>query len=322
MASSLQQYALASQLRKVLGLSNIDFGTYNYKVTKPIAKVVDVIKEFMHSISLRVMRYEHKGDVEDRVILFTLEVQGDFTNLSKPQRRYLREISGSDLIGNNFKMLIGSQHGGFESLICAAEIIRAATTNGIAIKRHVLATNRSIQILKDQIFTGTPAALAQWTYDEVFYLLRELGISSRYLDNLMEYEDDVVSFQLDSIGSDVLDVQIRGVIDLVTKVHLSIVDGVVKDIVCKDNYAMEERRKLYTWLYCRSCNLNAVYQQALLDCKERLENTEEKKQEKLDQLIKEISAASSRTVAYPGLKDRTLAELDVLIKDYVQLRDL
>lgn len=322
MATSLQKDALASQLSKVLGISNVDFTPYNYKVTKPVSRVVDIIKEGMRTVMLRVMRYEHKGNLEPRTILFTLEIQGDFSNLTKPQQRYLREISGADLVGNNFKMLIGSQHGGFESLICAAEIIRAATRKGVAIKRHVLPANRSVELIKDQVFIGMSPALAQWTYDEVFYLLREVGISNRHLNNLLDYEDDVARFQLDSVDSDILDVEIRGPVNLVGKIQLSIEDRVVTDILVKDRHLLEDRSKFITWIYARGMNLNAVYQQALQDCKDRLENTAEKKQDKLDQLIKEISATASRAVAYPGLKDRTLAELDVLIKDYVQLRDL
>lgn len=322
MATSLQKDALSAQLKQALGISNVDFSTYNYKPTKPIARAVDVVKEVMHSLYLRVMRYENNGDMAPRVILFTLEIQGDFDKLTKPQQRYLREISGSELVGNNFKMLIGSQHGGFESLICAAEIIRAATRKGAAIKRQVLSTNRSIELIKDQIFLGVSPALAQWTYDEVFYLLREVGISNRNLNNVLECGDDIVRFQLDSVDSDVLDVEIRGPVNLVGKIQLSIEDWVASNILVKDRHSPEDRSKLITWLYARGKNLNAVYQQALQDCRERLENTEGKKQEKLDQLIKEISATASRAVAYPGLKDNSLADLDALVKQYVQLRGI
>lgn len=321
MATSNQKDALVSQLDEVLGISNVDFSKFNYKVTKPINVALAILKDRIKSVSLRVMRLDHSTGVKGRTILFTLEVMGDFSKLNKPQKRHLRTVDSCQLSDDKLTILIGSQHCGFAGLILAAEIIRYASQNGITIIRTSQNAQQSIHLIRDQCIIGVPPVLTQWTKTEIFYLLREAGIGTRYIDGLADTEDEVVKFELTSPDSDILNIEIRGAINISDCIRLRVEDSIVKGFIT-DRYDMEVLTKLLTWLYIRGKNINDIYHQALREYGQRLENTEEKKQEKIAQLIKEISATSSRGVAYPGLKDRSLADLDVLVKQYVQLRGI
>lgn len=315
MATSQQKDKLIKDLEKCLGLSNIDFSKYNFKVNKATQKVIDLITANLNHVSLKILK---DGDSEiGSTLLFSLKLTGTYDTLTKPMIKVIHSISASEWHPTHIDLLVGSHHAGFEGLIIAAEVIRYASRNGIHLIREVKDCTHAKRIVEKAFIQGAPLTLSQWNYHEKGYIFRACGISEVNLDAFTNYEDTAIRIEADN---QCLIVSLNGVRLIDASFKLRFIDDEIVgfDINKSDSNQIATFK---AWLLVRKKNLQDLYQQALFEqkraaIKERLA----KGNETMD-VVRQMVIVSAQIACGKGLEHvGSFEELDKLAEQYLKLR--
>ncbi len=311
MASSLQKDNLAKDVKEVLGLSNVDFSKYNYKPTKALIKVIDIISEDLTAIDIKIMR-DNKTD-----LLFSISFEGYYGKLTKPMVKTLHSISATEWHPNKIEMFIGSHHAGFDGLIVAAEVIRRASGKGVTVTRQVMdccAAKRSVELA---IINGSKLSLKGWNYVEKGYIFRQCGISEVNLDAFANYEVD--AFRVKAV-EECLVIELKGVRSINSSFKLRFIDNEVVGFDL-DKCDPKELSAFKAWLVVRGKNVQDLYRNALFEqkraaIKERLANGNGT----MD-VIRQMVIVSSQIACGKNLEPMgSFEELDKLAEQYLKLR--
>lgn len=311
MTSSLQKDNLANDIKEVLGLSNVDFSRYNYKPTKALMKVIDLISEDLVAIDLKITR-DNKTN-----LLFSIYFEGYYGKLTKPMVKTLHSISATEWHPNKIEMFIGSHHAGFDGLIVAAEVIRRASGKGVTVTRQVMdccAAKRSVELA---IINGSKLSLKGWNYVEKGYIFRQCGISEVNLDAFANYE--VEDFKVQAL-EECLVVELNGVRSINSSFKLRFIDNEVVGFDL-DKCDPKELSAFKAWLVVRGKNVQDLYRNALFEqkraaIKERLANGNGT----MD-VIRQMVIVSAQIACGKGLEHvGSFEELDKLAEQYLKLR--
>ncbi len=311
MASSLQKDNLAKDVKEVLGLSNVDFSKYNYKPTKALIKVIDIISEDLTAIDIKIMR-DNKTD-----LLFSISFEGYYGKLTKPMVKTLHSISATEWHPNKIEMFIGSHHAGFDGLIVAAEVIRRASGKGVTVTRQVMdccAAKRSVELA---IINGSKLSLKGWNYVEKGYIFRQCGISEVNLDAFANYEVD--AFRVKAV-EECLVIELKGVRSINSSFKLRFIDNEVVGFDL-DKCDPKELSAFKAWLVVRGKNVQDLYRNALFEqkraaIKERLANGNGT----MD-VIRQMVIVSAQIACGKNLEPMgSFEELDKLAEQYLKLR--
>ena len=311
MASSLQKDNLANDIKEVLGLSNVDFNRYNYKPTKALIKVIDIISTDLTAIDIKIMR-DNKTD-----LLFSISFEGYYGKLSKPMVKTLHSISATEWHPNKIEMFIGSHHAGFDGLIVAAEVIRRATGKGIAVSRRVMHCSADKRTVELAVINGSKMPLKGWNYIEKGYIFRQCGISEVNLDAFANYE--VEDFRVKAT-EECLVVELNGVRSINSSFKLRFIDNEVIGFDL-DKCDPKELSAFKAWLVVRGKNVQDLYRNALFEqkraaIKERLANGNEA----MD-VVRQMVIVSAQIACGKGLEHvGSFEELDKLAEQYLKLR--
>lgn len=316
MATSQQKDKLIKDLEKCLGLSNIDFSKYNFKVNKATQKVIDLITANLKHVSLKILK---DGDSEiGSTLLFSLKLTGTYDTLTKPMIKVIHSISASEWHPTHIDLLVGSHHAGFEGLIIAAEVIRYTSKNGIHLTREVKDCTTAKRIVEKAFIQGTPLTLSQWNYPEKGYIFRQCGISEVNLDAFANYE--VEDFKVQAV-EECLVVELNGVRSINSSFKLRFIDNEVIGFDL-DKCDHKELSAFKAWLVVRGKNVQDLYRNALFEqkraaIKERLANGNGT----MD-VIRQMVIVSSQIACGKNLEPMgSFEELDKLAEQYLKLRN-
>lgn len=307
MATSQQKEQLVQDVKRVLGLSNVAFDKYNYKPTKAMLKVINIIVADLTHIDIKIMR-DNSTD-----LLISLSIEGHYGKLTKPMIKALHSISATDWYPNKIEMFIGSHHAGFDGLIIAAEVIRFASRNGVALTRQVMDCLKAKRSIEESIIRGTPKALSGWNYHEKGYIFRQCGVSEVDLDAFANYEDKTVNL---TVVEQCLVVDIVGIRNINSSFKLRFID---EEIVGFDfNKSDTKALSLFkAWLLVRGKNVKDLYQQVLFEQKrDALKQKIATGNETLE-VVRQIVIASSQIACSTN---GNFEELDKLAEQYLKLR--
>ena len=312
MASSLQKDNLAQVVKEVLGLSNVDFSKYNYKPTKALLKVIDIISEDLTAIDIKIMR-DNRTD-----LLFSISFEGYYGKFTKPMVKTIHSISATEWHLTKIEMFVGSHHAGFDGLIVAAEVIRRASGKGVTVTRQVMdccAAKRSVELA---IINGSKLSLKGWNYVEKGYIFRQCGISEVNLDAFANYE--VEDFKVQAIN-ECLVVELNGVRSINSSFKLRFIDNEVIGFDL-DKCDPKELSAFKAWLVVRGKNVQDLYRNALFEqkraaIKERLANGNGA----MD-VIRQMVIVSAQIACGKNLEPMgSFEELDKLAEQYLKLRN-
>lgn len=315
MATSQQKDKLRKDLEKCLGLSNIDFSKYNFKVNKATQKVIDLITANLKHVSLKILK---DGESEiGSTLLFSLKLTGTYDTLTKPMIKAIHSISASEWHPTHIDLLVGSHHAGFEGLIIAAEVIRYASKNGMHLIREVNDCSSAKRIVEKAFIQGTPLALSQWNYHEKGYIFRACGISEVDLDAFANYED--VAIRIEAVNQCLI-VSLNGarLIDASFKLRF-INDEIVGFDINKSD--PNQIATFKAWLLVRKKNLQDLYRQAMFEqerhaLKKRLAIGNDT----MD-VIRQMVIISSQIACGKNLEPQgSFEKLDELAEQYINLR--
>lgn len=311
MTSSLQKDNLANDIKEVLGLSNVDFSRYNYKPTKALIKVIDIISEDLTAIDIKIMRDNRTN------LLFSISFEGYYGKLTKPMVKTLHSISATEWHPNKIELFIGSHHAGFDGLIVAAEVIRRASGKGVTVTRQVMdccAAKRSVELA---IINGSKLSLKGWNYVEKGYIFRQCGISEVNLDAFANYE--VEDFKVQAV-EECLVVELNGVRSINSSFKLRFIDNEVVGFDL-DKCDPKELSAFKAWLVVRGKNVQDLYRQAMFEqkraaIKERLAKGNETMDVIRQMVIISAQIACGKNLEHVG----SFEELDKLAEQYLKLR--
>lgn len=316
MASSQQKDKLRSDLENCLGLNNVDFNQYNFKVNKATQRVIDIITDNLKQVNLKILK-DGNGGVGSN-LLFTLKLTGTYDDLTKPMIKAIHSISASEWSPTHIDLLIGDHHAGFEGLIIAAEVIRYATENGLPLIREVNDCVPAKRIVEKAIISGYPLKpIYKWNHHEKGYIFRSCGISEVDLDAFANYEDETVDIKADK---EYLIVSFKGVRPMDTTFKLRFIDN---EIVGFDyNKSDSSKVSIFkAWLLVRRKNLKELYQDSIFGQeRENLKQRLATDNETLN-VIRQMVVSSS-LLAYGNLAEskETFEKLDALAEQYLKLR--
>lgn len=317
MATSLQKDQLKSKILATLGEESVDFSTYNYKATKPIQTLVDIINSTLSSVFVRVMGSElSKIDV-----LHSFTFQGDYSKLSKPQLRALREISSVTVNERSVSLRVGWYDAGFDGVVAASLILRHAMENNLKIEMIRKDHTATVDALRKQLEKGVPADLSEWTSGELYYIFRACAINDRYVSFLAENGDEEEYVDVNLTNQGRLQIKIQGPVVLDGHFGIRIEDGNVSLDPVSHTWEKEQFVILNSWLYARGKNLEALYKEAEFkrkraELKERLATGNETMEVIRQLVIASSQIACSKTL---GTKEN-FEELDKLVEQYSNLR--
>lgn len=312
MASSLQKDNLANDIKEVLGLSNVDFSRYNYKPTKALMKVIDLISEDLVAIDLKITR-DNKTN-----LLFSIYFEGYYGKFTKPMVKTIHSISATEWHPTKIEMFVGSHHAGFDGLIVAAEVIRRASGKGVTVTRQVMdccAAKRSVELA---IINGSKLSLKGWNYVEKGYIFRQCGISEVNLDAFANYE--VEDFKVQAL-EECLVVELNGVRSINSSFKLRFIDNEVIGFDL-DKCDPKELSAFKAWLVVRGKNVQDLYRNALFEqkrdaIKERLANGNGT----MD-VVRQMVIVSAQIACGKGLEHvGSFEELDKLAEQYLKSRN-
>lgn len=316
MATSQQKDKLIKDLEKCLGLSNIDFSKYNFKVNKATQKVIDLITANLKHVSLKILK---DGDSEiGSTLLFSLKLTGTYDTLTKPMIKVIHSISASEWHPTHIDLLVGSHHAGFEGLIIAAEVIHYASKNGIHLIREVNDCSSAKRIVEKAFIQGAPLTLSQWNYIEKGYIFRQCGISEVNLDAFANYEVEDFKFKA---TEECLVVELNGVRSINSSFKLRFIDNEVIGFDL-DKCDPKELSAFKAWLVVRGKNVqdlygNALFEQMRAAIKERLANGNGT----MD-VIRQMVIVSAQIACCKNLEPKgSFEELDKLAEQYLKLRN-
>lgn len=315
MATSQQKDKLIKDLEKCLGLSNIDFSKYNFKVNKATQKVIDLITANLKHVSLKILK---DGDSEiGSTLLFSLKLTGTYDTFTKPMIKVIHSISASEWHPTHIDLLVGSHHAGFEGLIIAAEVIRYASKNGIHLIREVNDCSSAKRIVEKAFIQGAPLTLSQWNYHEKGYIFRACGISEVDLDAFANYEDTAIRIEADN---QCLIVSLDGARLIDASFKLRFIDDEVVgfDINKSDSNQIATFK---AWLLVRKKNLQDLYRQAMFEQKRHaLKKRLAIGNDTMD-VIRQMVIVSSQIACGKNLEPQgSFEELDKLAEQYLKLR--
>ena len=311
MASSLQKDNLANDIKEVLGLSNVDFSRYNYRPTKALMKVIDIISEDLTAIDIKILR-DNRTD-----LLFSISFEGYYGKLTKPMIKALHSISATEWHPNKIEMFIGSHHAGFDGLIIAAEVIRHATGKGMVVTRRVMHCSADKRTVELAVINGSKMSLKGWNYIEKGYIFRQCGISEVNLDAYANYE--VEDFKVQAID-EYLVVELIGVRGIDSSFKLRFIDNEVVGFD-SDKCDSKELSAFKAWLVVRGKNVQDLYRNALFEqkraaIKERLAKGNETMDVVRQMVIVSAQIACGKSLEHVG----SFEELDKLTEQYLKLR--
>lgn len=315
MATSQQKDKLCKDLEKCLGLSNIDFSKYNFKVNKATQKVIDLITANLNHVSLKILK---DGDSEiGSTLLFSLKLTGTYDTLTKPMIKVIHSISASEWHPTHIDLLVGSHHAGFEGLIIAAEVIRYASRNGIHLIREVKDCTHAKRIVEKAFIQGAPLTLSQWNYHEKGYIFRACGISEVNLDAFTNYE--VEDFKVKA-AEECLFVELKGVRSINSSFKLRFIDNVIVGFD-SDKCDSKELSAFKAWLVVRGKNVQDLYRNALFEQKRHaLKKRLAIGNDTMD-VIRQMVLVSSQIACGKNLEPQgSFEELDKLAEQYLKLR--
>ena len=311
MATSQQKDNLANDIKEVFGLSNVDFSRYNYRPTKALMEVIDIISEDLTAIDIKILR-DNRTD-----LLFSISFEGYYGKLTKPMIKALHSISATEWHPNKIEMFIGSHHAGFDGLIIAAEVIRHATGKGMVVTRRVMHCNADKRTVELAVINGSKMSLKGWNYIEKGYIFRQCGISEVNLDAYANYE--VEDFKVQAID-EYLVVELIGVRGIDSSFKLRFIDNEIVGFD-SDKCDSKELSAFKAWLVVRGKNVQDLYRNALFEqkraaIKERLA----KGNETMD-VVRQMVIISSQIACGKGLEHvGSFEELDKLAEQYLKLR--
>ncbi len=311
MASSSQKEQLVTDIKKVLGISSVNFSKYNYKPTKALIKVIDIISEDLTAIDIKIMR-DNKTD-----LLFSIVFEGYYGKLTKPMVKTVHSISATEWHPNKIELFIGSHHAGFDGLIVATEVIRHASGKGIAVSRQVVDCAEAKRTVEEFTIHGTPKTLSKWSYHEKGYIFRACGISEVDLDAFANYEDKSVSINAEE---QYIVVNIDGVRNIGNSFKLRFIDNQVVGFDL--NTCNPKDLALFkAWLLVRGKNVQDLYQQAMFEQKRHaLKKRLAIGNDTMD-VIRQMVIVSSQIACGKNLEPQgSFEELDKLAEQYIKLR--
>lgn len=311
----MQKDKLIKDLEKCLGLSNIDFSKYNFKVNKATQKVIDLITDNLKQVNLSILK---DGESEiGSTLLFSLKLSGTYDSLTKPMIKVIHSISATEWHPTHIDLLVGDHHAGFEGLILAAEVIRHASKNNLPIKREVKDISSAKRLIDDKINSGSLIMLQNWNHHELGYIYRQCRVSEVDLDAFAGHKDESVVIQ---VHGESIRVEFNGVHNTCAWFKLRFIDGVIVGFdLNKCN--LQEVGLFKAWLLARGKNLKDLYQQALFEqkratVKERLANGNAT----MD-VIRKMVITSSQIACGKNLEpEGSFEELDKLAEQYLKLR--
>lgn len=311
MASSLQKDNLAKDVKEVLGLSNVDFSKYNYKPTKALLKVIDIISEDLTAIDIKIMR-DNRTD-----LLFSISFEGYYGKLTKPMIKTLHSISATEWHPNKIEMFIGSHHAGFDGLIVAAEVFRRVSGKDIIVTRRVMHCSADKRTVELAVINGSKAPLKGWNYIEKGYIFRQCGISEVNLDAFANYE--VEDFRVKAT-EECLVIELKGVRSINSSFKLRFIDNEVIGFDL-DKCDPKELSAFKAWLVVRGKSVQDLYKQAIFEqkrdeIKERLANDD-----KTMDIVRLMVMVSSQ-IACGKIETPTelYKQLDTLAEEYLKIR--
>ena len=311
MATSQQKDNLANDIKEVFGLSNVDFSRYNYRPTKALMEVIDIISEDLTAIDIKILR-DNRTD-----LLFSISFEGYYGKLTKPMIKALHSISATEWHPNKIEMFIGSHHAGFDGLIIAAEVIRHATGKGMVVTRRVMHCSADKRTVELAVINGSKMSLKGWNYIEKGYIFRQCGISEVNLDAYANYE--VEDFKVQAID-EYLVVELKGVRGIDSSFKLRFIDNEIVGFD-SDKCDSKELSAFKAWLVVRGKNVQDLYRNALFEqkraaIKERLA----KGNETMD-VVRQMVIVSAQIACGKGLEHvGSFEELDKLAEQYLKLR--
>lgn len=312
MASSLQKDNLAKDVKEVLGLSNVDFSKYNYKPTKALLKVIDIISEDLTAIDIKIMR-DNRTD-----LLFSISFEGYYGKLTKPMIKTLHSISATEWHPNKIEMFIGSHHAGFDGLIVAAEVFRRVSGKDIIVTRRVMHCSADKRTVELAVINGSKAPLKGWNYIEKGYIFRQCGISEVDLDTFVNYEDKSIKV---SVVEQCLVVDLVGVRNINSSFKLRFIDDEVAgfDLHECDAKALSLFK---AWLVVRGKNVQDLYRNALFEQKRDAIKEHLANDDKTMDIVRLMVMVSSQ-IACGKIETPTglYKQLDTLAEEYLKIRN-
>lgn len=311
MATSQQKEQLVQDIKRVLGLSNVDFSKYNYKPTKAMLKVINIIVADLEHIDIKIMRDK------DTDLLISLSLEGYYGKLTKPMIKTLHSVSATEWHPNKIEMFIGSHHAGFDGLIVAAEVIRYASGKGISVTRQVVDCSAAKRSVGLAIINGNKLSLKGWNYVEKGYVFRQCGISEVNLDAFANYE--VEDFKVQAMD-ECLVVELKGVRNINSSFKLRFIDN---EVVGFDSNKCDpkELSAFKAWLVVRGKNVQDLYRNALFEQKRyALKKRLAIGNDTMD-VIRQMVIVSSQIACGKNLEPQgSFEELDKLTEQYLKLR--
>ena len=312
MATSLQKDNLANDIKEVFGLSNVDFNRYNYKPTKALMKVIDIISEDLTAIDIRILR-DNRTD-----LLFSISFEGYYGKLTKPMIKALHSISATEWHPNKIEMFIGSHHAGFDGLIIAAEVIRRATGKGIVVTRRVMNCSADKRTVELAVINGSKAPLKGWNHIEKGYIFRQCGISEVNLDAYANYE--VEDFKVQAID-EYLVVELKGVRGIDSSFKLRFIDNAIVGFD-SDKCDSKELSAFKAWLVVRGKNVQDLYRNALFEQKRAAIEECLANGNGTMEVVRQMVIVSAQIACGKNLEPvNSFEELDKLAEQYLKLRN-
>ena len=311
MATSQQKDNLANDIKEVFGLSNVDFSRYNYRPTKALMEVIDIISEDLTAIDIKILR-DNRTD-----LLFSISFEGYYGKLTKPMIKALHSISATEWHPNKIEMFIGSHHAGFDGLIIAAEVIRHATGKGMVVTRRVMHCSADKRTVELAVINGSKMSLKGWNYIEKGYIFRQCGISEVNLDAYANYE--VEDFKVQAID-EYLVVELIGVRGIDSSFKLRFIDNEIVGFD-SDKCDSKELSAFKAWLVVRGKNVQDLYRNALFEQKrDTIKERLAKGNETMD-VVRQMVIVSAQIACGKGLEHvGSFEELDKLAEQYLKLR--
>ena len=311
MATSQQKDNLANDIKEVFGLSNVDFSRYNYRPTKALMEVIDIISEDLTAIDIKILR-DNRTD-----LLFSISFEGYYGKLTKPMIKALHSISATEWHPIKIEMFIGSHHAGFDGLIIAAEVIRHATGKGMVVTRRVMHCSADKRTVELAVINGSKMSLKGWNYIEKGYIFRQCGISEVNLDAYANYE--VEDFKVQAID-EYLVVELIGVRGIDSSFKLRFIDNEIVGFD-SDKCDSKELSAFKAWLVVRGKNVQDLYRNALFEQKrDTIKERLAKGNETMD-VVRQMVIISSQIACGKGLEHvGSFEELDKLAEQYLKLR--